>query len=179
MYQDIKNFKQVLGFRGKSRFHVQIWHFVQNILFGLSPQFMYGWRNFLLRNFGAKIGKGVRIRPSVKILHPWKLEIGNWTWIGDGVSLLSSCKISIGSNTVISQNSYLAAGGHDYTKITFDTLLAPIVIGDEVWIQTDVFIGPGVTIGFGSVVGYRSTVNKDLPPETVCYGNPAKPIKPR
>lgn len=179
MYQDIKNFKQIKGFRGKSKLYTQCWMITQSTLFRLSPQFMYSWRNFLLRLFGATIGKGVFIRPTVKVFHPWKLKIGNWSWIGDNVSLLNSDNITIGSNTVISQNSYLAAGGHDYTKITFDTILRPIKIEDEVWIQSDVFIAGGVTIGIGTVVGYRSTVNKDLPPKMICYGNPAKPIKPR
>ena len=94
--------------------------------------------------------------------------------------MLNSSKIDIGSNTVISQKSYLAASGHSYNINTFDILTEQnINIKDEVWIQSDVFVAPKVTIGYGTVVGYRSTVNKDLPPKMICYGNPAKPIKPR
>ena len=178
MYQDLKNFKPK-GFRGKTIFHAQTWLFVQSILFRLSPQFMYGWRNFLLRLFGAKIGKKVRIRPTVRVFNPWKLSIGNWSWIGDDVTLVNAANINIGENTVISQNSFLAAGDHDFSSSSFDVNLRPIKIEDEVWISSDVFIAGGVTIGFGTVVGYRSTVNKNLPPKMICYGNPAKPIKPR
>lgn len=92
---------------------------------------------------------------------------------------MSADEIKIGSNTVISQNSYLAAGGHNPNSVSFDTILQPIIIEDEVWLQTDVFVAPGVTIEKGTVVGYRSTVTKNLPPGMICYGNPAKPIKPR
>jgi len=178
-YQDIKNFKQINNFRGKSKIFTQSWYIVQDTLFRLSPQFMYGWRNFILKLYGAKIGEGVAIRPTVKILHPWKVTIGDYSWIGDGVTLLSAGKINIGSNTVLSQNTFLAAGGHDPRKVSFDTVIKPITIADEVWLQTDVFVAPGVVIGKGAVVGFRSTVTKDLPKGMICFGNPAKPIKPR
>jgi putative colanic acid biosynthesis acetyltransferase WcaF len=140
---------------------------------------MYGWRRFLLRLFGAIIGENVLIRPTVKILYPWKLIVGDWSWIGDEVTLYNMETINIGENCVISQKSYLCTSSHDYTKSSFEIFAQPIDIKNETWIASDVFIAPGVTIGQGTVVGFRSTVNKDLPPQMVCYGNPAKPIKPR
>ena len=54
-----------------------------------SPQFFYGWRRFLLRSFGAKIGKKVLIRPSAKFTYPWKIAIGDYTWIGEDCILYS------------------------------------------------------------------------------------------
>ncbi|MFC1785656.1 putative colanic acid biosynthesis acetyltransferase [Candidatus Neomarinimicrobiota bacterium] len=179
MYQNLKTFKMPKGFRGKPKLHVQFWWITQRTLFHLSPQFMYGWRRFLLRLFGAKIGENVLIRPTVKILYPWKLIIGDWSWIGDEVTLYNMETINIGENCVISQKSYLCTSSHDYTKSSFDIFAKPIHINDKTWVASDVFIAPGVTIGQGTVVGFRSTVNKDLPPQMVCYGNPAKPIKPR
>jgi len=179
MYQNLKTFRMPKGFRGKSKFIVQSWWMVQGVLFRLSPQFMYGWRRFLLRLFGAIIGENVLIRPTVKILYPWKLIVGDWSWIGDEVTLYNMETINIGENCVISQKSYLCTSSHDHTKSSFDIFAQPIDIKNETWIASDVFIAPGVTIGQGTVVGFRSTVNKDLPPQMVCYGNPAKPIKPR
>ena len=179
MYQNLKTFKVPHDFRGKSIFSVQIWWIVQSTLFRLSPQFMYGWRRFLLRLFGAKIGGNVLIRPTVKVLYPWKLNIGDWSWIGDDVNLYNMANINIGGNCVISQKSYLCTGSHNHTQPSFDIFAKPIDINDEVWVASDVFIAPGVTIGMGAVVGFRSTVNKDLPPKMICYGNPAKAIKPR
>jgi putative colanic acid biosynthesis acetyltransferase WcaF len=179
MYQKIEDFKLPRNFRGKSAFIVQLWWNFQEILIHTSPQFMYGWRNLFYRSFGAKIGKKALIRPSVKCVYPWKLYIGDYSWIGDEVSLYTLGEIEIGSNSVISQNCYLCTGSHDYTKPSFDIYAKKITIGDEVWLASDVFVGPGVTIGDGSVVGVRSTVLHDLPGGMICYGNPAKPIRPR
>ncbi len=179
MYQDLKTFKIPAGFRGKTKIYVQFWRIVQRTLFRLSPQFMYSWRRLLLQLFGAKIGENVLIRPTVKILYPWKLTIGDWSWIGDEVTLYNMANINIGENCVISQKSYLCTGSHDHTKSSFDIFAKPINIKDKVWVASDVFIAPGVTIGYGTVIGFRSTVNQDLPPKMICYGNPAKPIKLR
>jgi putative colanic acid biosynthesis acetyltransferase WcaF len=178
-YQSLADFKLPDQFRGQARFLVQLWWITQGILIHPSPQFMYGWRNFIYRLFGAKIGKKVLIRPSVKCVYPWKLSIGDYSWIGDDVSLYTLGEIEIGSNTVISQNCYLCTGSHDHTSPSFDIFAKKITIGDEAWLASDVFVGPGVTIGKGSVVGVRSTVLHDLPEGMICYGNPAKPIKPR
>ncbi|OCC15620.1 Colanic acid biosynthesis acetyltransferase WcaF [Dissulfuribacter thermophilus] len=140
---------------------------------------MYGWRRLLLRLFGAQIGKRVLIRPSVKITYPWKVKIDDYSWIGDDVVLYSLGKIEIGKHVVVSQRSYLCAASHDYTKTTFDIFDQKIVIGDQVWLATDVFVAPGVKIGDGTVVGARSSVFNDLPSGTICYGTPAKLVKKR
>ncbi|MBU0529176.1 WcaF family extracellular polysaccharide biosynthesis acetyltransferase [bacterium] len=179
MYQNLKTFKIPNRFRGKTKFIVQSWWIIQGTLFRWSPQFMYGWRRILLRLFGAKIGENVLIRPTAKILYPWKLNVGDWSWIGDEVTLYNMANIDIGKNCVISQKSYLCTSSHDHTKSSFDIFAKPIDIKNEVWIASDVFIGPGVTIGYGTVVGFRSMVIKDLPSKMICYGSPAKPIKPR
>jgi len=167
------------NFRGKSKIIVQLWWIVQSTLFALSPQFSYKWRNLLLKLFGAKIGVGVKIRQSCKITYPWKVCIGDYVRLGDNVELYSLGEIHIGNHVVISQSSYLCAGSHDYSKITFDIYQKQITIEDQVWVAADVFIAPGVTIGFGSVVGARSTVFNDLPAGMICYGNPAVPIRKR
>lgn len=178
-FQDINKFKVPNYFRGKRIFIVQLWWLVELFLFRPSPQFLYCWRNFLLRVFGAKIGEKVLIRPTVRTTYPWKLSIGDYTWIGDDVVLYSLGEINIGSNVVVSQKSYLCTGSHDYQKPTFDIYAQPITIEDEVWVASDVFLSPGVTIGKGAVVGVRSTVLHDLPAGMICFGNPAKPVKPR
>lgn len=178
-YQNIKSFKVPNDFRGKSIFTVQIWFITSAIFFRFSPRITNGWRRFLLRLFGAKIGKNVLIRPSAKILFPWRLSIGNNSWIGDNVNIYNMAQTDIGNNTVISQKSYLCCGTHNYQSTSFDIYAKPINIGNEVWIAADVFIAPGISIGNGTVVGYRSTVSKNLPSNKICIGNPAKPVKSR
>jgi putative colanic acid biosynthesis acetyltransferase WcaF len=166
-------------FRGASAVKTQIWWVVQSALFKLSPQFSYRWRCYLLTLFGAKIGKGVIIRPSVRITYPWRLSIGDYSWVGDHVDLYSLGEIVIGNNVVVSQRSYLCTGSHDYKSEAFDIFAKKIVIEDEAWLATDVFVAPGVTIGRGAVIGARSSVFSDMPAGMICLGSPAKPVKPR
>lgn len=178
-YQRLDKFRLPPDFRGRSAVVVQLWWLVQSTLFAWSPQFLYGWRRFLLRLFGAKIGENVLIRPSVLVTYPWKLTIGDHCWVGDQVELYTLGNIQIGAHTVISQRSYICTGSHDFSSPAFDIYAKPIVIEEQVWIATDVFVAPGVTIGRGAVIGARSTVLNDLPAGKICYGNPAIVIKDR
>ncbi len=178
-FQRLDTFQLPPHFRGRSAWLVQFWWLVQDPLFRWPPQFMYGWRRFLLRAFGASVGRKVLIRPTAKITYPWKVSIGDYSWIGDQVELYSLGEIHIGAHAVISQRAYLCTGSHDFTRPTFDIYAKPIIIGEQAWIASDVFVAPGVTIGRGAVVGARSTVLQDLPEGMVCYGNPARPVKPR
>ena len=178
-YQDLGLYKTPKGFRGKNAVVVQLWWFTQSTLFKLSPQVFYKWRNFVLRLFGAKIGKNVIIRPSVTITYPWKVSIGDNSWIGDDVVLYSLGDIEIGSNTVISQKSYICTGSHDYNAVDFPIYAKKITIGNECWLATDVFVSPGISISKGVVVGARSSVIHDLEAHSVYVGSPARFIKKR
>jgi putative colanic acid biosynthesis acetyltransferase WcaF len=178
-YQDLSNPKVPEGFRGRPAWFVQFWWIVQSVLFHTSPQFMYGWRRFLLRVFGAQIGKGVLIRPSVSVTYPWKLCIGDWSWIGDGATLYTLGEITIGENACISQHAYLCTGSHDYLRPSFDLYAEPIRVEPEVWVATHAFVGPGVTIGRGSIIGASSVVLKDVPAGMICAGNPLRIIRGR
>ena len=173
IYQDLARFTVQPGFRGRPGIVVLIWQIVQASLFRLSPQPAYGWRRFLLRAFGAKVGEGVIIRPTSRVTYPWKVKLGNHCWIGDHTELYSLGPISIGNNAVVSQKSYLCAGSHDPLDITFPLTAAPVTVEDEAWIATDCFVAPGVTIGRGAIVAARSTVRGDVPPGVVVAGSPA------
>jgi putative colanic acid biosynthesis acetyltransferase WcaF len=177
--QDLSQFSLPAGFRGRPGWFVQVWWLVQSTLFRLSPQFLYGWRRFLLRLFGARVGCNVLVRPTATVTYPWKVSIGDYSWIGDDVILYSLGEIEIGTHAVVSQRSYICTGTHDFKSTPFDIQASKIVIEDEAWIATDVFVAPGVRIGHGTVVGARSSVFADLPAMVVCVGTPAKPIRPR
>jgi len=177
--QDLSSFALPPNFRGRPAWFVQLWWIVQATIFRMSPQVLYGWRRFLLRMFGANIGHGAIIRPTVEVTYPWKLTIGSHCWIGDHVTLYTLGEIDIGDNAVVSQHCYLAAATHDYTRPTFDMLARKITVEPEAWLATRVFVAPGVTIGRGAVVGACSVVLKDMPPMMICGGHPAKPLRPR
>jgi putative colanic acid biosynthesis acetyltransferase WcaF len=140
---------------------------------------MYGWRRWLLRLFGARIGKNAIIRPSVRTPYPWKLTIGAYCHIGGEVQLYTYGEIEIGDCAVVSQRSYLCTGTHDYTSPAFDLLARKIVIESEAWLAADVFVAPGVTIGYGAVIGARSSVFRDVPPGVIAVGTPARVVGER
>jgi putative colanic acid biosynthesis acetyltransferase WcaF len=177
--QNLDRFRLPPGFRGRPAAIVQLWWLIQATLFRWSPQFMYRWRSALLRMFGATVGKKVLIRPTVTITYPWKLTIGDNCWIGDDVVLYTLGKLDIGSNTVISQKSYICTASHDIASEDFTIFDRKVTIGRKVWLAADVFVAPGVNIGDGCVVGARSSVFSDLPPMMLCKGTPARPIRPR
>jgi len=156
-----------------------LWWLVQATIFRWSPQFLYSWRRWLLRLFGAKVGEGVLVRPSVEVTYPWKVSIGNHSWIGDHVTLYSLGPIDIGNDAVISQKSYICTGSHDFRSPSFEIFAEPVVIESKVWIASDVFVAPGARIGEGTVVSARSSVFGDLPGNMICRGNPAVPVKKR
>lgn len=178
-FQNLSTFKLPNKFRGRNAIFVQLWWIVQTIFFKGSPQFAYGFRAWLLRCFGATIGIGTVIRPTVIITYPWKVEIGDHVWIGDNVVLYSLGEIIIEDHAVVSQNSYLCTGDHDYSRIDFPIRSQKITIKSESWVATDVYISPGVTIGKGAVIGARSSVFSDMPDGMICIGHPCKPIKKR
>lgn len=179
MIQDLRSFRLPANFRGRSAWFVQLWWLVQATLFRCSPQVAYAWRRGLLRLFGAKIGKGVLIRSTVEITYPWKLSIGDWSWIGDSVTLYTLGQITVGDNVVVSQNSYICSASHDYTTPSFEIFSRPVFIESEVWLASEVFVSPGVRIRHGAVVGARSVVLSDLPEMMVCVGQPAKAVRSR
>lgn len=179
MVQDLSKFKMPPGFRGRPGWYVQLWWVVQASLFRWSPQFAYGYRASLLRLFGAKVGKKVVIRPTATITYPWKVEIGDYAWVGDDVVLYSLGPITIGQHSVVSQRSYLCAGDHDYTQPDFPIRGRAINIGEQCWIAADTYVAPGVNIGKRTVVGARSSVFINLPSDHICLGTPCKPMKMR
>jgi putative colanic acid biosynthesis acetyltransferase WcaF len=167
------------SFSLKNRIARLIWGVVAAIFFRFSPKPLHAWRAFLLRAFGAKIGRGVHVYPYVKIWAPWNLELGDECGVGNGAILYSQGKIVLGKRVVISQGAQLCTGTHDYNDPGFPLVTKSIVVGDQAWIATDAFVHPGVVIGEGCVIGARSVVTKDMPAWMVCAGHPCKPLKER
>lgn len=156
-----------------------IWTLVWMVFFRPTPRPFHAWRCFLLRLFGARIGKRVAVYQSARIWAPWNLEMADRSCLGDFVDAYSVDKINLGEGAVVSQYSYLCTASHDYTEASRPLITAPIVIGSQAWVTADVFIAPGVTIGEGAVVTARSSVFSDVEPWVVASGNPCRAVRPR
>lgn len=172
---DLRRYDQSWFDRNRPGWVILLWWLVQAIAFPLTPHSFHQPRVALLRWFGAEIGRGVSIRPTARFTYPWKVSIGDDSWIGDDVVVYSLDHIQIGQHCVISQKTYLCTGSHDIADPAFGLKTAPIAIGNGAWIAADCFIAPGVTVGANAVIGVRSTVLKDMPNQYVCWGNPCRP----
>lgn len=155
-----------------------LWAFVFP-LFRFSPRICFGWRSFLLRLFGARVGRETNIYNSATIYMPWNLEIGDQSGIGEHALIYNLGRITIGNRAGVSQRAHLCAGTHDFTDPAMPLLKPPIFIKDQAWVCADAFVGPGVTVGEGAIVGARAVVAKDVAPWVIVAGNPAKVIKAR
>ena len=148
-------------------------------LYRFSPRILYGWRNLLLRIFGAEIGSKVRIHQTAHIRYPWLFSIGDNSSIGESAIVYNLGPIYIGNRSTISQNAHLCAGTHDLNDKAFPLVRASIKIGSDCWICADAFVGPHVRVGDGAVVAARAVAVKDVEEFSIVGGNPAKMIKKR
>jgi putative colanic acid biosynthesis acetyltransferase WcaF len=155
-----------------------LWYIVHE-LFICSGQPISGLRVFLLRLFGAEIGKGVVIKPRVRVKYPWKLKVGNHSWIGEDVWIDNLGEVSIGSHCCLSQGAMLLCGNHDYKRSTFDLMVGDITLEDGVWIGAKAVVCPGVTCRSHSVLVVGSVASSTLEAYVIYRGNPACMIKER
>jgi putative colanic acid biosynthesis acetyltransferase WcaF len=156
-----------------------LWLYISALFFKTSLVPVSGFKAFLLRLFGAKIGKGVIIKPCVNIKYPWHLTIGNHTWIGENVWIDCLVPVTIGANVCLSQGAHLLTGSHNYKKTTFDLITGGIILEDGVWIGARAIVNQGITIASHAVLTTGSVATKDLEAYAVYQGNPAVKVRPR
>ncbi len=151
---------------------------VVKCLFFLNPlPWPSALRVALLRAFGARVGRGVVIRANVNVTFPWRLELGDFVWLGEEVLVLSLAPVRIGSHVCLSQRAFLCTGSHRFETPQFELITKPITIHDGSWIAAQAFVAPGVEIGPGSVVAAGSVVLDSVPARTLVRGNPAVVVR--
>lgn len=159
---------------------IQVVWYLFSILFLKNPLILNSKvKVILLRLFGAKVGLGVYIKPCVNIKYPWKLVVGNHTWIGEQVWIDNLSKVTIGSNVCLSQGALLLTGSHDHTKTTFDFMGNEIVLEDGVWIGAKAIVLGGVICKSHSILGSGGVAETNLEEHTIYKGNPAIPMLKR
>lgn len=164
---------------GAGKIKMLIWYFV-NVVFFINPlNPISGLKVLLLKMFGAKVGRGVVIKPNVNIKYPWLLEIGDYTWIGERVWIDNLAPVKIGKNCCLSQGSMLLCGNHNYKKPTFDLIVKGIILEDGAWVGAMSVVCPGVTLKSHAILTVQSVATETLEPYSLYKGNPAVKIRER
>lgn len=154
----------------RGRAIVYLWGLCELLLVTNPAQVSSRLRVQVLRIFGAKIGAGVIFRPRTRVRFPWKLEIGENSWIGEGVWFHNQDRIVVGHDVVISQETFLTTGSHAARR-DMALLTRPIEIGAGAWITSRSIILGGVRIGESALVQPGSVVREDIPDNAV-FGPP-------
>jgi putative colanic acid biosynthesis acetyltransferase WcaF len=152
-----------------------LWSFGRWLII-LSPHPCHAWRRWVLRLFGARVGREARIHSSTVVFMPWNLELGEWAAVGPEVFIYSLGRVRIGNRATVSYRTHVCAGTHDFSDPTLPLLKPAVSIADDAWVGTEAFIGPGITVGAGAIVAARAVVVKDVEPLTVVGGHPASKI---
>jgi putative colanic acid biosynthesis acetyltransferase WcaF len=156
-----------------------LWYYVNAFILNTSWLPVSAVKVFLLRLFGARVGSGVTIKPSVNIKYPWRLSIGNHVWIGENVWIDNLALVTIGDNCCLSQGSMLLTGNHNFKLPTFDLIVKEITLEDGVWVGAKSIICPGVHCGSHSVLTVGAIASSDLKPYGIYRGDPATFVKER
>ncbi len=151
MNRDLSKFNPGVYELGKPKFYLYIWYGAFQILVGSRwcPRTM---RVVVLRLFGSKIGSNVLIKRNVTVQFPWRLVIGNNSWIGEGVTFINHSTITVGANVCISQNATICSGSHNYRSVGLDYANSEIEIKDGAWICLGAKVLAGCEIGPNSVI---------------------------
>lgn len=155
------------------------WGVTYTLLFRPSPRPMHGWRSFLLRAFGATMGKDCHIYPGARIWAPWNLYCGYQATIADGATVYNPKRVTLGTHSIVSQDAYLCGATHDYEDPEFPLVSSEISIGSFAWVCARATVQPGVSLGEGAVLALGGVATRDLDAWSVYAGIPARKIKAR
>jgi putative colanic acid biosynthesis acetyltransferase WcaF len=169
-----------VGFQlGRPKTVFLLWYLCKCVFFLSAFPWPSGIKSMVLRAFGAEVGRSVYWKPRVNIHIPWRLKVGEFTWVGEEACFYNFALVTVGAHCCLSQRAFICAGNHDYTREDMAYRHAPIEIQDGVWIGAQTFVGPGVTLACDCVVTAGSVVTRSLPGGMVCAGNPCQPVRPR
>lgn len=153
-----------------------LWYFVGGLIFETRWFPFRSLKVVMLRWFGSHVGFGVVIKPQVRIKFPWRLRVGDHTWIGQHVWIDNLALVELGNDVCVSQGAFLCTGSHDHSSSTFALITRPIRIEDGAWVAAKAIVLGGVTVGPESLVAAGAVVLHDVPANTIVAGNPSRPV---
>jgi putative colanic acid biosynthesis acetyltransferase WcaF len=160
----------------RSRAGRALWMLVSALLFRTSPRPFHAWRAFLLRCFGARLGRECHIYPRARIWAPWNLHCDDMAAIADDVVVYNAAPVFLGRLAVVSQEAYLCGATHDINDPAFPMIKAPIHVGARAWVCARATVMGGVSVADGAVLALGAVATRDLAAWTVYGGIPAVPI---
>ncbi|QFG27359.1 sugar O-acetyltransferase [Actinomadura sp. WMMB 499] len=134
----------------------------------------------ILEDLLGSIAPGAHIRPPLYVDYGSHITVGSGTFANYGLTALDVAPITIGDDVQIGPNVQLLTPTHPLDPERRRAKIEgaePIVIGDNVWLGGGAIVLAGVTIGANSVIGAGSVVTKDVPPDVVAVGTPARVIR--
>ena len=161
------------------RIHRQLWNTCWALFYRTSHRMAFGWRAWLLRCFGAKLGAHCHFYPQSRIWAPWNLECEDAVIVADRAELNNHAHLYLASHTMISQDACISNATHDYNNPAFPVVSCPMRIGRYAWVAARACVVPGVDIGDGAVLGMASVATHDLDAWSVYAGAPARKVKDR
>lgn len=175
---DLRSFVNPEFVRGRSPVVEALWLLAQWLF--VSSSIPGSWqRRTLLRLFGAQIGQGVIVKPRVRVKFPWRLRVGDFSWIGEDVWIDNLAPVTIGDSCCISQGAYICTGSHNWSSPTFDLIVKSVAIETGVWIAAKAIVAPGVTVHEGAVLTLGSCAQSDLKAWGIYSGSPAARVGER
>lgn len=162
----------------RPRWVVYLWAVCELLFVTNAWQISSGVRVRILRAFGAHIGTGVVFRPRTRVKFPWKLRIGDRSWIGEGVWFHNQDHIVVGNDVVISQESFLTTGSHAHRR-DMALITRPILIEDGVWVTSRCIVLGGAHLERSALLTPLSVTAARIPAGEVWAGNPAHYSAPR
>ena len=155
-----------------------LWLVAELLLVTNPLQISSSLRAAVLRAFGAQVGRGVILRPRMRVKFPWKLSIGDRSWIGEGVWIHNQDHVTIGADVVLSQDTFLTTGSHRH-RVDMGLITRPVVVEDGAWITSRCVVLGGTHVGRSALVRPLSVVSGDVPANAVVSGTDCTVVGPR
>jgi len=155
------------------------WNVCWNLLYRFSPRPLHAWRAFLLRLFGATMGKNCHFYPRSRVWAPWNLACADQVTAADGAEIYNPAPMTFASHAILSQDAYICGATHDYDDPAFPLIAFAMSFGEYSWVCARASVAPGVHLAEGAVLGLGSVATRNLEPWTVYAGVPAVRVKER
>ncbi len=167
------------AFSGRQKLKRLVWNICHTLLYRTSPRMLHGWRAFLLRSFGARMGPHCHFYPRSRVWAPWNLTCADQVTAADGAEIYNPAPVQLGSHAILSQDAFLCGATHDYDDAAFPLVAYTMEVGAYAWMCARSSVAPGVNVGEGAVLGMGSVATRSLDPWAVYAGVPAVKVKDR